>query len=433
MVIFTGPFQAFDEPNHFYRIYQIADGHLLAKRIGDRAGGRLPQDVHSAVVSFPPLALKSSIRVDTGNLKAQFEKPPASGKKVFVEFPNTAINIPLVYAPHVLGMAVGKLFRLSPLELMYVARVFGLLCWITLVWAAIRTIPVLKPALTLLALMPGPLFVAASLSADTVINAVSILLVAMVVRATIGKTESFGRLELTIIAGLCILLSMAKLVYIPLVGLIVLIPGKRFGDSKEKIVYCTAVTAASLGAAVLWAVETRNVYVTYDPFRYGIDAGAQVKTIMEYPWQYTMTLLSTIGEQWRRWMWMFTGVTSNGLIKLPSWVHTTYPWLLLSIAFLDAWHANALKALSRTWLALLCFAVLLLVVTALYITWNTPGATVIQGVQGRYMVPILLPILLLPHIRLSHFKRLPLGWFVTTYSAVVLTTVCFKLYTRYYG
>jgi uncharacterized membrane protein len=433
MVIFNGPFQGFDEPNHFYRIYQLGQGQLLAKRIGDRAGGRLPEEIHATVVSFPPLTLRSKMKVDLNNLKTRLKTPPLRRKQIFVEFPNTAINTPVVYLPHVIGIVIGKVFGFSALALMYMGRILGLLCWITILWAAIRVAPAFKWTITLLALTPGPLFLAASLSADTVINVVSILLTAIVLRTAIGHTEIVGLGSRTVIATLCIFLSMAKVVYIPLVGLVMIIPASRFGGLKNKVVYCGAVTAVTAVTAILWGIETKNIYTTYDPFGYGIDAKAQVLVIMSAPWTYVCTIWNTIREQWWIWITMFVGVTSNGFVQLPFWIHKTYPLVLLGVAFLDNREANSLDSQRKVWIAILCSIVLLLVMTALYVTWNEPRAPVIQGIQGRYLIPVLLPALLLLYNRVFPFrKKLPLGAGVALYSAVVLGITCLKLYIRYY-
>lgn len=44
---------------------------------------------------------------------------------------------------------------------------------------------------------------------------------------------------------------------------------------------------------------------------------------------------------------------------------------------------------------LVCIIVTLLTVTALYIQWNEPYATTLEGLQGRYFIPLLLPLYLL--------------------------------------
>src|SRR5271170_2816128 len=41
----TPPFQVPDEYHHFYRSYQVSEGHLTETRLGDQGGGYLPKSL----------------------------------------------------------------------------------------------------------------------------------------------------------------------------------------------------------------------------------------------------------------------------------------------------------------------------------------------------------------------------------------------------
>ena len=46
------PFQSPDEPNHFYRAWQVSEGHFFPEKKGDRLGGMLPASLMQVYDSF---------------------------------------------------------------------------------------------------------------------------------------------------------------------------------------------------------------------------------------------------------------------------------------------------------------------------------------------------------------------------------------------
>src|SRR5438309_11824115 len=50
LAFLTAPFQAPDEPSHFYRAYQISEGHLLPVYRNHRGGGDLPENLEAVAL-----------------------------------------------------------------------------------------------------------------------------------------------------------------------------------------------------------------------------------------------------------------------------------------------------------------------------------------------------------------------------------------------
>ncbi|MGD0231712.1 MAG: DUF2142 domain-containing protein [Syntrophorhabdales bacterium] len=431
MVFVTGPFQAPDEVNHFFRAYQIGEGRLLSTRVGQRVGGWLPKDVACTAVSFDDVPFHPDRRIDTALLAALLVKRPLDGgERIFVDFANTARYVPIVYLPQAAGIAIGRCFGLSVLAGTYVGRLLCLFCWMCLVWIAIRMTPVFKWVIVLVALMPMSLFLAASLSADPLINGTSILLTALVLRGAMGEGERVDLGTCIAIAGLCIILSSAKLVYAPLSALVAIIPSRRLGGHTCKAAYCGGVLAAGLAAAVLWGLETRKIYVDL----YGSDATLQLMLIRTSPGTFAKALLNALSLYWWAMVKEFVGLLGWQDTRLPTWIWKTYPWALFMTAFLDSGEGRPVGTWQKAWLWGICLLGFLLIATAIYLTCTQPGAPVVEGIVGRYLIPFAVPALLLfDNRRFALKNRLPLGAALTVYSAAVLGTTCLKLYVRYYG
>jgi uncharacterized membrane protein len=429
-VFVTGPFQAPDEFNHFYRIYQIAEGQLFAQRIGDKVGGWLPLDVSLVGDRFHGVPFNPESKIDLNTVKQLVKQPFVRKDRVFVIFPNTALYPPIAYAPQALGMFIGKISGFSALALMYMGRIMGLLFWVAVVWTAIRVTPVLKWTIFLLALMPMHLFLAAALSADPLINAASILLVALILRAMTRGTE-FVRAGVGVtIVVLDIFLAMAKFVYMPLLGLLILIPARKFRGWPRKALFCLTVLAAGLAATMLWGFESKKLYVDV----HGANSAQQLALILADPCWFAKVLLKTFDLIWFFLLEQFIGVLGWLDTRLPTWIMLTYPIALTATALLESGKEPLLGIRGKTFVGLMCMFGSLLIPTAMYLTWTKPGAGLIDGMQGRYFIPFALPALLLLH---NHKLRLRntslLGIVLSVYCAVICITTCLTLYTRYYG
>lgn len=431
MVFITGPFQGPDEFNHFYRTYQIAEGQLLAKRIGERVGGWLPSDIFSAGDQFRAIPFHPEVKIDFDNvIKHGRRGSVQKERRVFVEFPNTALYLPAAYSPQALGVATGNIIGCSALSLVYCGRIMGLLCWMAIIWTAIRITPILKWTVFLIALMPMHLFVAAVLSSDPLINATSILLLALILRADRGGDEFLGVRILTAIGVLCVFLSVTKFVYLPFLGLLVLIPQKRFHSSTYRLFFCSLVLASTLLGATLWGAETKNLYVNLN----GSNIVQQLAFIESSPTEFANVLVRTFRLVWFASLEQFVGLLGWLDTKLPSWIVYTYPVALVASALLDSGEGIELDVWKKALLGFVCLLGSLLIPTALYLTWTEPSAQLVNGLQGRYFIPFALPALIpLTNLRFHWKNKMLFGVVLSVYSIAVSITSCVTLYWRYYG
>lgn len=247
LVCVNAPFQIQDGGSHFFRAYHISQGDFVTSRKGDIVGGKIPESVRSLPGKYNHLSGHTELRVDRDTFWADFNKPFDAEEKQFVDFFVQSLYAPTVYFPQAAGMALGRMGEWSALKLMYAGRISALLCWIAMVFAAIRITPALKWVFVLVALLPKSLSQAASLSADGPTNAMALLLTAVIMREILSNETKLNNWDVFFIITLSVLLSMAKQVYLPLVGMIFLIPVQKFKSSNNKLLFCGLV----IGAAVL--------------------------------------------------------------------------------------------------------------------------------------------------------------------------------------
>jgi len=120
MALATPPFQVPDEHAHFYRAFQLSEGHLIAERQGNEVGGNIPASAVKAFEPFEPMRFRPKVKVDTSIVVQLLKEPFESEPLMWQDFRNTAIYSPVAYAPAVIGMWIAKLSGSSALMMMYV-------------------------------------------------------------------------------------------------------------------------------------------------------------------------------------------------------------------------------------------------------------------------------------------------------------------------
>jgi uncharacterized membrane protein len=429
MVFVTPPFQSPDEYTHLFRAFQLSEGTVVAEREANRVGGTLPLCLQDAAQPFTRLPFHPEEKVNGGDVSRLLKEPFTSQPRIFMEFMHTAIYSPVVYAPATVGVWISRALGLSALKMLYVSRLATFVCWLAVVLVAIRVIPVFKWVTLLLALMPMSIFVAASPSADVLTNALAMLLAALMLRSALTGKGPLNWKEGLAIVVMCVLVAATKQLYFLLALMALMIPKERFASAKYKVLFCIGALGAAILVNLAWAWTVRNVVVT----EAWADPNKQTAFVLAHPWEYVRVLGNTLSIWWQRYIEWYVGVLGWLDTWLPSWVYPTYVAMLIGAAILDAGHGRPITTLERLLLAAIVLVTLLLVATSQYITYTIPGDAAIRGIQGRYFIPLTIPMLLVLYNRKLKLPQKPLSIAVTAYCAVVLLATCLSMLNRYYG
>ena len=151
MVFLTPPIQVPDEPNHLYRIYQIAEGNL-------RAPAREFNNEYGTKIYFFsefPSSLKELQKIGTGDndvilcknyfslnyILEIFSTPLNKNNTTTFDIPNTGSYSFLVYAPQALFVFFAKLFSDSLGAVFYGARIGAMLFTTFCIFLSIHLLP----------------------------------------------------------------------------------------------------------------------------------------------------------------------------------------------------------------------------------------------------------------------------------------------------
>jgi hypothetical protein len=204
LTFLTPPFQVPDEPQHFFRAYQISEFSLRSGGAPGRAAGQgvgagatLPASLPELVEHFMgSRAVLAPRPVRPTKLRATWAAavPLDPGRRVFVDFSNTAFYTPLPYLPQAIAIAIGRWAGLGPLGLLYAARLLNGLIAVGITAVSLRLLPFGRLAACVAALLPMVHYEFASAAPDAALIASSFLFTALSLRAAGFGSWRPGRL-----------------------------------------------------------------------------------------------------------------------------------------------------------------------------------------------------------------------------------------------
>lgn len=428
----TPPFQVPDEPAHFYRAYAVSEGQPWAVRGPEGLGARLPasiQELGTGLRGDLPFHPKRKVR--PGTIRRAFRVPLETERRVFVDYRTSAQFTLVPYLPQAAGIAVARAFGAPPLGLLYAARVANLLVATALVLLALRGLPSYRWLTAMLALTPMAVFLRGSASADALGTAVAFLLAGTVARLAWGEEEPRGWKDVAVLAACCAALCLSKPVYVPLALLALLIPPARLpgGRRAPALLLLGLVTAAAFGLA-MGTARAVDIPVRLDA---AVDREGQIRDALADPLRVAGIVAEDYLRQGDRYVAQVVGQLGWLDANLPRPLLWGYTLLLGLLALFDTRRTVAVLPWQRVLLAVASLAVLALVSASQYAAWTPHGADYVEGIQGRYFLPLVPAAAWMLHTRRFGTGPARLDRVLPWLGALSLAVAFWTVVRRYYG
>jgi uncharacterized membrane protein len=423
------PYMGPDEPNHFKRAALTTYGQFAAERVtvagAITAGGPVDPSVIPSARPLAPLMGKPS-------LKASVEVLKEAGRYRWTEprpgnFRNTAVYAPIFYLPQSAAILVGRAARLPLTVTLGWARianaaVCALIGFAALAIAGRRA----KPLLYSVLLLPMSVFLYATATQDGVLLVVVALGCALISRA-VEEERPMTQRESLLAASCFGLVALAKITYLPLTLILLAAPAERPRLSR-------AAVAAGVTVAVAWTVWMATA-VAVPLSSPGSNPALQAAFLLDHPEVVPTVAVNTLGQ--------FSNDYAAGFVGVLGWLDTPLPrvyrwaaWAILCVAF--ALCVGPAPSAARVRLAALAALILsaALLFAAVYIQWSAVGQLVVTGVQGRYLLPLALPLALVVSGGVSFLPlaaERAMSAVVVAFPVVSVIVAEFALLARYYG
>lgn len=312
------------------------------------------------------------------------------------------------HIPSAVGMNIARLFKL-PLSYLYIfGRVFNLLFYAACCFFAIKYMKLGKRILTVVALMPTNLFLACVYSYDATINGLLFLATAIILSDIADEKAVFNWKKYVLTMGLIFVASAIKIVYIPFVLLILIMPKDRFKTKKDMLIMKGLIIAGVVFAAalLLFFVDLAD-FMSGDLRGGDVNVAGQVEYILaNIPAVVVLVVKSIISS----FVSYSVGNGAYGLVG--QWGEFPFEILIIvsmCVIVLTDSSELMLNIKSRVGVALIMLATTVVVWLSMYIVFTPVGVPWIGGVQGRYFAPLRVPFYLLfalPFVKLKIPKAL---------------------------
>lgn len=434
----TPPFQSPDAFAHFDRAFGIAQGQITTTTSGGTPGNAFPVGVYQMEVVFSAMAAGPAARVAKSEFVYGWHQTWNSPKYFTVY--NTGGNAPLLYAPQVLGIEIGRIFSRHLLVGYYWAEIMNLLAFIILTrWAMAQLPRRLALPLGIFLLLPMVNSLAISVNPDCLLLALSTVFAAScynrystpsIKRAAEVRAWNIWSNPNDRIGYLSLLFMTIEKPPLVIVGL--LLPIADLSSNIRRYILRAFVVVGSASAAYeVWARFLTGSRGKSVPLA-GVAPVRQLALVLTNPVKDVAVVIRSLQvEGLLYWKEFIAGI---------GWLDTWFPsWfyqgvsviLILAVANVISlrWRNSV-----RTLWSLLVLALAALALMFTFYLVDTPYAnSTVTGFQGRYLLPLIPSLLVVLGWQSgSTSSRLrPVSNAVQTYGATALVGLQLWIYTDF--
>lgn len=410
------PLQAPDEPVHLYNVINLSQNGFNSDKLIDI---NVPQNFYCINYS----SVQGLNRVVDLNDISNCIKEDKNLKVNNYFGTNSLVGISFLgYSSQAIFVKIIDYFSNSPLLIFNAARIGNLIVAFVFLYFAVKITPKYKSLFIIIVSLPMFIQQISSVSYDAILNSISLLYCAFVLRKIFDKSNiTFKDI---IIPSFCILiLFTVKQVYSFLVVMLLFIPKERFKGSLKKFLYFVVISlVAFLGYYLISKVF----------FAVAGDGGVnkQMQYLLANPTKLFPITFNTI----KRNTWFYL----SGIVGYFDWFEftisnfTIFVYLFVFIYICLSENSIFERKFSLKWISLL-IAVLLSVIAifaSMYFFWSSYKLNYVDGVQGRYFIALLFPIglLIMPKKKKFNFSY----QFIYSFCNIVLIQYILYLIIYFY-
>lgn len=407
-----------DDDFHFKRSYEISYGRDVMWT--------------DAALEYNRRNAPAANTLEEQDPSAQYMNEQHDYDEISITDPGKSYIIPQFrsYIPIAIFLFAGRFLKTDFYTFQLLGRLGNLFFYISVIFFAIRNIPSGKRILSVLALMPTPLFMACNYSYDPFIISLAFLGFSFFMKEFAIKDKPLLIRNIFGMVLAFVFASFSKAVYIPIMLILFLFDERKFSSRKQMHLFrlCTLLIII----IVMTSFIVPLAGTTSEGDTRGGDASVygQLSYIFQHPIIYSRLLIRSI--------WFSLSDYVLGSISLFNFAYlgvisgnAYYMGILLFIFVIltDRYNGEGtfFRYRQKIFLSAVLFSVICLIWTAIYMSFTPVGLNQINGVQARYYIPIMLPLIFLlrsPKIE-NHFSE-------KTYHLVVMLGSAFVIFSSTY-
>lgn len=408
-------FNAPDEENHFLRAEEISFGHISSElNSTDNEGGR---NLPFYNINFD----RYSNNFEDSWEKFEKSKDLTYTKKLqFKEFSNTALYSPIAYLPSATAISIVRHFSPKIVTAVYAGRMANFLMVTILMYLTLCMLPRGKLFAGLVFLMPMSISEAVTLAPDAMVLAVSSFMIANVLKIKYRQKKPMSNGQKIFLYVLAVIISLYKIVYLPFCLLYFLIPEEKWGGSSKKLINAAIMIFIVGIVSLIWMHHCSRFLVTP-----GTDSTTQLLGIIRHPLNYIIIIFRTLFNLGDWWIMIMIGSSLAELnVDTSAFIMIIYGCLMIILLIPNNIKEKVKLDINQIVFSLIVVSILILTNTSLYLQWTSVNSNTISGIQGRYFIPLLIPLYFICNRISPQVERDKITLSTQKVSIILIANIC---------
>lgn len=425
-IVVSVPFDAPDEARHFFRAYDISCGNIVSNGYNSDLNipvAYLPRELkelkYIGIQKNDDIYVENSSPIIFESLVSAIHNNNYSGYTEEYSLNGTYNINPVAYLPQVLFIKIGCLLNMSPILILYAARLGNLVFMIATMYIIIKFIPRFKLLFFALAMIPGVNMLASSCSTDPVLLSLIFTYFAYVIYLKCHQKQLISKKNFLIFGGILILIALIKLPYV-LISLFALIVSDNKNTLKKNCLMILMQIIIAGCCYKLWgAISNLKSGSVID--------SQHILFVINHPFKFIELIF----------MNMKLGIYgySKSIISGSAWNYTqddfiTVSYLItISIITIKSSKKDIIKTKFDT---IVTVSTIILICTAILFvgfTWQDVNFGSIWGIQGRYFTPIIPLMCIVLASNKKHSLEDKIMPYVLCYIIVAIMDSTFNLFS----
>lgn len=300
----------------------------------------------------------------------------------------------LVYLPSAIIFNLSRFINLPFIVAFMLGRFINLALYIIIIFFAIKNTPRFKKTFLVIGLIPTSIILATRFHPDPYITSLILLGLSFLFKSLFENKNSNTIRNIIIFAACIIVASTAKMVYIPLVLLALIIPSDKFKNKKQRVIIRASIIIGSL-LALIALVSPSSIANNNDPRGGEVNSSEQIALIKNNPIDFVHVFSSAaipriISNFFGRDT-LFQIFYLHRVDFQPQSLYLIFLIMLIMTVLFD--DRCKLKRSQIIFSSLIILIIWAFIYGALYLSFTPVGTNTILGVQDRYFIPLLAPLL----------------------------------------
>ena len=385
-------FQTPDEVAHFYRSYGISQIKFRKGIYKQLKNNYFIVPSNISCLNYTKIQMSNKV-LNINDIKECALQ--AKNQKTFL--PEIGTGALLGYIIQPIGIKIIDYFSNSPLIIFYFGRLFMLAVSFAICYYSLKKTPKYKNLFLIICTMMMFIQQMISYSYDSLLNSICILYMAYLIKL-FHSDEKISIKDWLIVSILLVFILNIKIVYFPLIIFIFLIPKNKFKDgtmkNKIKFIICTVILSIALWKGFDFIINYGNNLHTRSAE--SIKAGKQINYLIKNPLSIIRIAINTLDSKGLFYIQGLTGFFGWFSFK----VSDIFIWVyILLFTYVILSEESTLDLKRRLLILVSILTSIAGIFAAMYLFWSDYKLPYVEGVQGRYFIPLLIPLalIIIPH------------------------------------